>query len=346
MRFSAIISALTLAVLPAQGAHTAPDETSAKPLRRVAPAYPAACMPAAGEPVGSAQRVTIAYDVSEDGYPQNVRVRESTDPCFEEAAVASVRASYFSPRKIRGRAAEQLDMETTFRFVLNEETAIDDIDARPLDRKPPDYPDKCIRKAQSRESVFIEFDVTSEGRTDNIRVVDSTNVCFEKAALKAVEAWIYHPKTVDGRPAPRPGVQTAITFELVNDGWGKPSPAARAKVWRRLVSIQQDIRKKRSAAVVLADLADLEAEFGNEFTPTELVSFHHLRASARLEKADYAGALDDLEFVLRIKPLDKKTYQAIEDAVEQLKTIVAAQEAAAASEEAFKPPDADATPQQ
>lgn len=89
-----------------------------------------------------------------------------------------------------------------------------DRDAQPLVRIPPQYPERCMTRAAAKETVFVEFDVTPDGTTTNIRVVDSTNSCLNSAASKSVERWKYQPKIVENKAEWRRGVQTAITFEL------------------------------------------------------------------------------------------------------------------------------------
>ena len=89
-----------------------------------------------------------------------------------------------------------------------------DRDAQPLVRIPPQYPQRCMSRADDRESVGVEFDVTPEGTVVNTRVLDSTNSCFNRAAMRAVERWRYNPKIVDGVAEPRVGVRTVIDFEL------------------------------------------------------------------------------------------------------------------------------------
>ncbi|MEL7492298.1 MAG: TonB family protein [Pseudomonadota bacterium] len=89
-----------------------------------------------------------------------------------------------------------------------------DRDAQPLVRIPPQFPDRCQSRASSRETVFLEYDVTPEGTTTNIRVVDSTNSCFNRAASRSVERWKFQPKIVDNKAEWRRGVQTSIAFEL------------------------------------------------------------------------------------------------------------------------------------
>ena len=87
-----------------------------------------------------------------------------------------------------------------------------DRDAQPLVRIPPQYPTQCLRSARELETVVVEFDVTPEGSVVNPRVLDSSNACFNRAAMRAVQRWRYQPRVVDGVAQPRFGVRTAIDF--------------------------------------------------------------------------------------------------------------------------------------
>ncbi|MEL6360384.1 MAG: energy transducer TonB [Pseudomonadota bacterium] len=89
-----------------------------------------------------------------------------------------------------------------------------DRDAQPLVRIPPQYPERCMSRASSEETVFLEFDVTPEGTTTNISVVDSSNSCLNRAAIRSVERWKYQPKIVDNKAEWRRAVQTQVTFLL------------------------------------------------------------------------------------------------------------------------------------
>ncbi|MFQ5563165.1 MAG: energy transducer TonB [Parvularculaceae bacterium] len=92
-----------------------------------------------------------------------------------------------------------------------------DRDAQPLVRIPPQYPERCQSRAEARESVVLEFDVTPEGQTTNIKVIDTTNSCFNRAASRSVERWKYQPKMVDNEAQWRRSVVTQITFELAEE---------------------------------------------------------------------------------------------------------------------------------
>lgn len=92
-----------------------------------------------------------------------------------------------------------------------------DRDAQPIVRIPPAEPDfqRCIRSDRpSVERVSLEFDVTPDGSTTNIQVVDSTDSCFERSAIRAARRWKYNPKIVDNQPQPRFGVRTSIEYNL------------------------------------------------------------------------------------------------------------------------------------
>ncbi len=89
-----------------------------------------------------------------------------------------------------------------------------DRDAQPLVRIQPQYPERCMQRAKEVENVLVEFDVTPEGTTTNIRVVESSNSCLNSAAIKSVERWKYQPKIVENKAEWRRAVQTNVRFEL------------------------------------------------------------------------------------------------------------------------------------
>lgn len=89
-----------------------------------------------------------------------------------------------------------------------------DRDAQPLVRIPPQYPERCMSRADETETVVVQFDVTPEGQTTNITVIDTSNSCLNRAAIRSVERWKYQPKITDNVAEWRRGVQTAVTFRL------------------------------------------------------------------------------------------------------------------------------------
>lgn len=89
-----------------------------------------------------------------------------------------------------------------------------DRDAQPLVRIPPQYPQRCMSRARGVETVVLQFDVTPEGSVVNPEVLETTNACFNRAAIRAVQRWRYNPKVQDDVAQPRFGVRTAIDFQL------------------------------------------------------------------------------------------------------------------------------------
>lgn len=81
-------------------------------------------------------------------------------------------------------------------------------------RVPPVYPGRAL--TQGIEGyVDLAFTVTAAGGVADIRVIDARpSGVFDRAAVRAVAQWKYHPRMVDGRPIATRGVRTRIRFEL------------------------------------------------------------------------------------------------------------------------------------
>ncbi len=125
------------------------------------------------------------------------------------------------PRKRRDEFRDRIT-----NFTVLEDTKYSAADMLPRIKVVPKYP----REALSRGFegwVIVEFEVTSEGRVETPRVVDScvklqgTSDCksyradlFNKAAISAAKQFLYIPRFVDGRPVSTKGVQNRVTFEL------------------------------------------------------------------------------------------------------------------------------------
>ncbi len=89
-----------------------------------------------------------------------------------------------------------------------------DSDIVPLVRPLHRYPSRA--QARGIEGwVHLRFDVTPEGTTSNIVVLDSDPAkTFDRAAKRAVEKYKYKPRVENGVPVPRPGVELVLSFEM------------------------------------------------------------------------------------------------------------------------------------
>ena len=90
----------------------------------------------------------------------------------------------------------------------------EDRDAQPLVRVPPEGFGRCVAGAtRPVEVVHLTFDVTADGRPTNVRVIDTTNSCYDSASIEAVRKWRYDPKVIDGRPVTRRGVEVTMRYQ-------------------------------------------------------------------------------------------------------------------------------------
>lgn len=81
----------------------------------------------------------------------------------------------------------------------------------------PLYPAACETRGVEG-SATVEFDVTNAGAVVNARVVEATDSCFERAALKAIEGWKYAP-LASGNPdeVRRAGLRKTFVFEFEDE---------------------------------------------------------------------------------------------------------------------------------
>lgn len=90
----------------------------------------------------------------------------------------------------------------------------EDGDIVPILRVEPTYP--AIARARKVDGwVDVEYIVMPDGSVAQARVVASEpKGMFEKAALSAINKWIFKPRVVDGQPVPR-GVSQRINFNVL-----------------------------------------------------------------------------------------------------------------------------------
>jgi protein TonB len=84
----------------------------------------------------------------------------------------------------------------------------------PIVRVPPVYPQRAIDRGVEGW-VEVEFTVTEIGGVSDPKVLSAhPSSIFNRAALRAIEAWKYEPKVVGGQPVSRPGMRKRLRFEL------------------------------------------------------------------------------------------------------------------------------------
>jgi TonB family protein len=76
----------------------------------------------------------------------------------------------------------------------------------------PKYPDRCARGAKEEERVSVVFDITVEGWPTNINAADSSNACFNGAAIDAASRMRFTPRTSDGAPVMEFGKRMTVRF--------------------------------------------------------------------------------------------------------------------------------------
>ena len=86
------------------------------------------------------------------------------------------------------------------------------VSARLTDPVSPVYPRRCQRRADEEEVVTVAFSVSRFGRVTGPSVADTTNPCFDDAALAAVSRFGFAPATEGGRAVREAGRTSRIVF--------------------------------------------------------------------------------------------------------------------------------------
>jgi TonB family protein len=197
MRRTALLATLLLAApaacawLPCEQKDISPP----KPVRRDAPAYPAAV-----RALGIEGSVEVALTVLRDGNVGWVRViRAEPRGYFEQAASESVRGWRFEPARRDGRPVE-CRMLTRLRFALTDTAATAAVGAD-ADRPQPVYP-PALLQARIEGYVEVEYTLAADGTVTEPRLLVAVpRGEFERSALAAVRSW---------RGPPAPGVPARV----------------------------------------------------------------------------------------------------------------------------------------
>jgi TonB family protein len=217
---------------------------------------------------------------------RNARVKEATNACVNEAAIAKARATRFTPPGYDGLAPGARNVELALTF---DPDAPDD--AKAVDVSPPAYPSRCMADNRGPDEVKVRLDVTNLGLVENVRLVASTYSCLDDAVLNRAAAWRFRPYLISDPKARRKDVESVVTM-AVDDG-KRPVEFLR----RRDVDAQLDAARRAIAGKYVGEalkiLAALEINEAAGLRRGELAAFYDVRARAHLSAGDKARALDD-----------------------------------------------------
>ncbi len=154
----------------------------------------------------------IALD--EQGAVTEAVVVDDVHPALVEPLRDWVSRQAFTPAEVEGRTVPSTtSVWATFTLVEVDggyELQVLGYDSgpRPIHKEAPDYPYNELL-AGKQGWVNLSFTVQPDGKTSDIRVVESSHRNFQKPAQRAVAKWRFKPNTVDGQ-----AVATEVTQEI------------------------------------------------------------------------------------------------------------------------------------
>ena len=93
--------------------------------------------------------------------------------------------------------------------------------ATPVLRIEPKYPVEAARDNQEG-SVTLQFDITKNGSTDNIQVIESfPQQTFDKVSVTALKQWTYKPRIQGGQAQRQTGITVQLDFRMDKLNKGK-----------------------------------------------------------------------------------------------------------------------------
>jgi len=113
-----------------------------------------------------------------------------------------------SPNPTRLNIKPSLKMDSAH-FVL----AASEGDYLPLVRIAPMYPENARRRGVEG-SCIVQFDVTPQGITKNIQILDCASHFFHRSSINAASRFRYKPRFQDGKPVMVTGVKTRFKYKL------------------------------------------------------------------------------------------------------------------------------------
>ncbi len=227
MRGSVVLLAsllLTNAIAPGQKPEPLPDKDgvyfpgfgveSPKLQHGVSAVYPS-------EPQVSTIKHVCALSavIGTDGHPVSIQVENVRPSPLDEAAIAAVRQSIFSPGKVHGQPVSvRIEIWVSFGGEGRPVpllTSRDQLDHSPVPRIFPEAEfSKEARKKRVQGEVFVSVLVREDGSVGDMHIV-STHLPagLDEQALKAVSKYTFQPASKDGEPVPV-RIPVGVNFKL------------------------------------------------------------------------------------------------------------------------------------
>lgn len=84
---------------------------------------------------------------------------------------------------------------------------------QPILRHTPTMPPRAEKSGHCK----VQFDVTPEGSTVNVKATYCTEPLFKRATISAVQRWKYNPKVHNGAAVTRYGLVNKVSFHLSDE---------------------------------------------------------------------------------------------------------------------------------
>jgi len=159
--------------------------------------------------------------------------------------------------------------------------------------EPEDYPEKCARKAERVETVTIAFDTSAMGEPINPVIIESTNSCFNEAALARIKQGRFLQTSGGVGLNPRKNLRASLVYDRINAASG-PERKFRRSVRRHLDRVRKSLAKDEDPGEALARLEKTKEKYGDDFSLVELAAYRILCAAAHFELGDLDAAREDL----------------------------------------------------
>jgi bla regulator protein BlaR1 len=133
------------------------------------------------------------------------------------AAIVALAAPMFAGLAVQQTAVAQ-DTADTDAAANSVNVSLDEVgpDYMPIVKIAPVYPPRAAARGLEGYAV-VQYDVDTTGSTQNVTVIESSLMLFERPAVEAVQKFKYQPWVVDGQARVVEGVTSKIEFLLEDD---------------------------------------------------------------------------------------------------------------------------------